>query len=299
MKNSKYFFIVGINKAGTTSIFQYLKNNPNISTQVTKQNFYFLDKLWYNNHKEFVGPINDFRDDFSGFIDKFYDKKKVYMDSSPEYFFCPLALKRLKVFSENYSTKFYIIFRDPVERFVSLYKYHLQIGLIDKSIDFKTYINLSIKENSIYNIKFNGFLTSDYQKYYNEYKIAFGDSLKIGFFEDFIKSPAIEINNLLSFLEIEPMSLNHLSKVHNKSKFVSKNVKLTLIYTKIRFYLLKIMSSMNIGSKLVMFVSSIGSFLHRKLVMKENVFEPSDEEIKLVMKNVKVDYTTFKKNIMK
>ena len=288
-----------MNKAGTTSIYQYLKNHPNISTQTTKQNFYFLDKLWYSNFKEFVGPIHDFRDDYSGFIDKFYDQKKVYMDSSPEYFLCPLALKRLKKFSENYNTKLYVIFRDPVERFISLYKYHLQIGLIEKSMDFKTYIDLSIKENDIYNIKFNGFLTSDYRKFYDEYKIVFGDKLKIGFFEDFKRSPEIEIKNLLKFLEIEPMSLNHLSKVHNKSKFVTRNIKLTIIYTKIRFFLLKIMSIMNVSSKLVMCVSSLGSFLNRKLLMKENVLKPSEKEIKLIMNNVKVDYDLFKKNIVK
>lgn len=296
MKN-KYLFIIGLNKAGTTSIYKYLEVHPEISTQVTKQNFYFLGKNWYKNHKDFVGPIHEFNENYLGFIDKFDNTKKIFIDSSPEYFFCSTALERIKKFSKNNDVHLIVVFRDPIERMISLYKYSLQIGTISSKMDFKTYIKKSIEETNLYDIRFNGLITSDYNRFYSAYKNNFGKRIHPFFFEDFVVDPESVVNKIFNFLDLKKIPLDHINKVHNKSKSRARSRLLTLLYTKIRYYFLRIFSSVNLNEKSINFISNLGRYINNKILLTKSNFTPQKCDLDLLRKNIKIDYNNFKNNI--
>ena len=82
------FIIIGVQKSGTTSLYNYLIQHPNIYPAITKQPHYFdanFDKelTWYKSH---------FPTNFS----KFFQKKFRTGEASTDYINHPLVAKRMK-----------------------------------------------------------------------------------------------------------------------------------------------------------------------------------------------------------
>jgi hypothetical protein len=164
-------------------------------------------------------------------------------------------------------------------------------------MDFNTYIKKSIEETNLYDIRFNGIITSNYNRFFSAYKNKFGKRLHTFFFEDFVAEPASVINNIFNFLDLEKIPLDHLNKVHNKSKSRARSRLLTLIYTKIRFYLLKIFSNIDANEKTIILFSNFGKFINNKILLTKSNFTAQKSELDLIRKNIKIDYNNFKNNI--
>src|SRR5690606_33886153 len=109
------FIIVGAQKAGTTSLFHYLSEHPQIISPYKKEVHYF------------DGGLNPEIDTFkkgekwyrSNFPRKPKSKSIKTFEASPLYLFNPLAPQRIKDLLPN--VKLIILLRDPVERAISQY----------------------------------------------------------------------------------------------------------------------------------------------------------------------------------
>ncbi len=104
--------IVGAQKAGTSSLFDYVKQNPNFSASKRKEVHYFdtnFDRSlnWYKKHFHRTG-------------------RRLTFEASPYYIFHPAVPGRIKKTLPD--AKFVVLLRDPVSRTISHYHHEASRG---------------------------------------------------------------------------------------------------------------------------------------------------------------------------
>lgn len=112
------FLIIGAQKAGTSSLFQYLAQHPQVFASLEKEVHYF------DTH--FRKPLRWYQSNFptvSEFDSKCREKRMLCGEASPYYLYHPLVPKRVKEQLPN--AKLLVILRDPVERTYSHYKHEV------------------------------------------------------------------------------------------------------------------------------------------------------------------------------
>lgn len=116
------FLILGAAKAGTTSLFYYLSQHPNISTPNRKKEVHYFDVNynhgidWYRNHF----PQSNKRNIGAAGV------RNLCFEASPSYMIYPPALERIK--KDIPSVKLIVLLRDPVERAYSHYRHNVRRG---------------------------------------------------------------------------------------------------------------------------------------------------------------------------
>jgi hypothetical protein len=117
MKNNKKidFFLIGTQKAGTTSLYQYLVQHPEIYFSEVKELRYFIDEGIYSRGENY---LNNFFYNYAG--QKLVGTSHVHMLCSPE------APKRTADYNRN--AKLIVILRSPLDRAVSAYLYAKKNG---------------------------------------------------------------------------------------------------------------------------------------------------------------------------
>jgi hypothetical protein len=113
------FLIIGCQKCGTTSLYNYLIQHPNVAA-AKKKEIHFFDfhyghgYEWYKKH--FPAP-NGSKD----------NKRLITGEATPYYVFHPHVPSRAKESLPN--IKLILLLRDPVERAFSHYKYHVKLNI--------------------------------------------------------------------------------------------------------------------------------------------------------------------------
>ncbi|MEQ9063192.1 MAG: sulfotransferase domain-containing protein [Vicingaceae bacterium] len=118
-------FIIGAQKAGTTSLFNHLALHSNLLTAKVKElNYFSSDKnfekgtFWY--HRQF-GP---------NWIKSLLQSNATYLDATPEYLYYPQVARRIKEY--NPKARFIVLLRNPIDRAFSawnMFKNLHEIGL--------------------------------------------------------------------------------------------------------------------------------------------------------------------------
>jgi hypothetical protein len=112
------FIIIGAQRCGTTSLYDYLSHHPQIIPSPVKELFYFDDYYtrlieWY---KSFF-PTEKEREK----LEKDLVASVITGEASPSYFFHPYAAKRIKETLPD--VKLILVLRDPIERAYSHYNH--------------------------------------------------------------------------------------------------------------------------------------------------------------------------------
>ena len=112
------FIIIGAQRCGTTSLYDYLSNHPQIIPSPVKELFYFDDYYtrpieWY---KSFF-PTEKEREK----LERDLVASVITGEASPSYFFHPYAAKRIKETLPD--VKLILVLRDPIERAYSHYNH--------------------------------------------------------------------------------------------------------------------------------------------------------------------------------
>lgn len=105
--NHPNFFIIGAPKAGTTSLYNYLSEHPNIFMSKIKGPHYFASNL--NNKRRLIKTKEEY-------LDLFKDAKKQHMcigEASVLYLHSQNAIK--KIYADYPDSKLIIILRNPVD----------------------------------------------------------------------------------------------------------------------------------------------------------------------------------------
>ncbi len=226
------FIIIGIQKGGTTSLYQYLSHHPYISASACKEIHYFSNHYnkgidWY---RSFFPTVF-----YKFFLQIFAGKSILTGEASPSYLFRPHAAKRIYELLPH--CKLVILLRNPVDRALSQYVQHRKSGKVLESLESvilrakkeypeqfqkmqedKTYKGescLSLLKKGIYIEQIK-----EWQKYFPKEQMLILKS------EDLFSEPNQVYQEVLDFLDIPPYELEHY-RVFNKGKYEKFNVKIS------------------------------------------------------------------------
>jgi hypothetical protein len=202
------FFIIGAPKSGTTALYEYLDQHPDVYFP-QKTVYYFCFDLTFR-----TPPIPE-----SIYLNYYSHapQNKAVGDGSVFNLLSPGAAEKIKTF--NPEAKIIIMLRNPVEMVYSLHREHLSNG--DETIeDFESALNAEPERRQgrlvppFHNCPLEGLFYSTVAKYSEQvhrYKSVFSeDKIHIVFFDDFKADTGLEYRKVLKFLglkEIIPSSL--------------------------------------------------------------------------------------------
>lgn len=114
------FMIIGTQKGGTTSLYNYLIDHPNIGP-IFKKEPHFFDFNFYKG-------VSWYRAHFPSLLEKYYSErvhgqKYITGEASPYYLYHPLVPQRIKETMPTAYTKFIVLLRNPIDRAYSHYQH--------------------------------------------------------------------------------------------------------------------------------------------------------------------------------
>ena len=215
------FLIIGAGKSGTTSLYYYLKQHPQVYMSPVKEPKFFalegvkLDFRGPNDetsmNRRSVTDIDAYRALFQGVT-----SEKAIGEASPLYLHSPDAPGRIKRYIPE--AKLIAIFRDPVERAYSSFVQRVQKG--DEPLsDFAE--ALRDEENRMRNnwaprwqSKHIGFYYAHLKRYYDTFE---RDQIKIYLYEDLKEDPVGVAQSMFRFLGVDDTFVPDVSLRHNVS----------------------------------------------------------------------------------
>jgi len=201
------FFIVGAAKAGTTSLYEILKDFPEIYMCPYKEPNYFNKKTMEDDH-----PLPKFRTE-EKYLKLFENVTNQKIIGEASHYLKDSDAPNL-IHQVSPKAKILISLRDPVERVYSEYLMLFSRGLIADS--FRQEIEYKLQNGSNphqWGIKMDSSLYSENIKRY--LKIFGHEQVKIIIFEEFIKNTKETIEEILKFLELDKTLSNFSAKKHN------------------------------------------------------------------------------------
>lgn len=220
-------FIAGAAKAGTTSLYFYLSEHPDIfGSNYKEPRFYtYHDFSRLQCSKEFINEI--IYEEKSYFeLYKNSVKEKYIVDGSVYIVFFKNALKRIKKACPN--AKIIISIRNPIDRLYSHYKMQINMGV--ETRNFKQFLENPISVEGINYIELG--------LYFIQIKSAFEtfgeENVMVIKYEDFIRDTKKILGNIYDFLNIDRIYPDNIKKIYLKSDGVPKNMFLNTIYQKLK-----------------------------------------------------------------
>jgi len=208
VENWPNFFIVGAPKAGTSSLYAYLKDIPDIYMSPVKEPRYFSKKALpgYKQNK----IIQD-EEEYLHLFRKVKDEK-IIGEASPNYLSDPEVPNLIHQVVPH--ARILISLRDPVERLISDYFMFQRLGVI-KSPFHELFVKKlgSHKEAGTPNRRMQRGMYSENVKIFFD---LFGrEQVKVIIFEEFVKDAKGTVEEILRFLGLNQKLDNFEAEVHN------------------------------------------------------------------------------------
>lgn len=222
------FLIVGANKAGTTSLANYLNKHPKVKFSDVKEPMFFnstADMISTSKKKaDLANPyIAITIDQYSKLFEKHKKSVTLFAEASTAYLATPKTSAALmKKITPN--AKIIAVLREPISRAVSAYKMCLGNGIEDRT--FGEIVKNAKNEMTIlgaHGVKEyirNGLYAQLLQPYYDYFP---KENLLILNYDEFIQNPKGFLNNIFSFLHIEPIKIDFNKKYNTASEHVKKD----------------------------------------------------------------------------
>jgi len=205
------FIIVGAPKAGTTSLYHYLSEHPQVFMSEPKEvNFFSRAEiedqgLYYQDFK--AKDLNDYEKLFEGGVGK-----KAIGEGSVSYLFYPETPQKIKDILPDVKT--IILLRDPLSRGYSHYLMDFRLGLVDLTYDEIAFKKVKHKKMDLYYQQYVelGLYYEQVKRYFD----IFGkNQVKIYLQEDLRNDPDSLIDNLYDYLEIDKTFTPNTDQEHN------------------------------------------------------------------------------------
>ena len=212
LQDYRYLIIGGTTKAGTTSLFNWLAEHPEVSASFRKETNFFLDKEWGNpSIYRYEDGIEKYGANYSYSL-----AEKLYIEASPDYLYS--SGTPLKIFKSLPKAKILFILRNPFSRLISWYKFAKQISVISQNLTFDNFIIQQIQNNGP--AKPNILEQGLYSKYLIRYfEIFDSNRVKVIFFEELASNHLEVMKDLCKFCEIDPEFYNNFQfDVFNKTE---------------------------------------------------------------------------------
>lgn len=225
------FFILGAMKAGTSALYEYLKQHPQAYMSPVKEpRFFSLEgkKLGFCGPKDqevirsSINNIEEYYQLFQGVSNEI-----AIGEASVWYLYTPGTPELIQKHIPN--AKLIVMLRDPVDRAYSHFLNLVRDGREPLS-DFAQAIQVEkTRINNNWGWSWHyvnmGFYYSQLRRYYDIFD---SSQIKIYFYEDFLTNPVDLIQNLFDYLGIEESFTPDVSRKYNVSGIPSNNVWHTL-----------------------------------------------------------------------
>jgi len=224
------FLIIGTQRGGTTSLFNYLAQHPQIIPSRRKEIHFFDYQFnkgfsWYKAY----------------FPLKLFKSKKLAMEASPSYIFHPHTPKRIKSILPD--IKFILLLRNPIDRAYSQY-----LLAYANKVEQRPFSEVIRTEDTWFHIEHKKILADENYYSYDHHRRSFlnrgkyiiqiknwlkwfsREQILILISEDFFNNPLRTLSQICMFLEIDNISFD-ITKKLNKTLFLkpmNKNDRLFL-----------------------------------------------------------------------
>ncbi len=189
-------FLVGVQKAGTTSVYDWLAQHPDIYAPSAGKDFhYFSQEQFYGKgYSSIDARYNN------------YNNEPVVLNAGVNYIFFPQALRRIHDFCP--SAKIIVVLRDPIPRAFSAHGYMYKLGFETEPDFLKAVAHEQAGRVSQDPIDQSN-LTYLAHGLYGKQLAALFDvfprhQVHIAFFEDFVRDSHGELNRIFEFLGVAP-----------------------------------------------------------------------------------------------
>ena len=189
------FFIVGAQKAGTTSLYFYLKDIPQVYMSPLKEPFYFAPHAVHNSASDIIRDKKEYL--------RLFEKANGHIaigEASPIYLWDPDAPKLIHQTVPH--ARIIMILRDPIERAYSIYLEKVRYSGVKSSFydelmrDYKS-------QDKLYGPSQLYVEMGMYYEQVKRYFDTFGrEQVKVIIFEEFIQHPEQTVNEVLAFLGV-------------------------------------------------------------------------------------------------
>lgn len=225
------FLIIGFPKCGTTSLYEYLLQHPDIHPPIGKEIDYF-DRLYYKG-------INWYKVRFPFKLHRFFRKNFFHRqfltgEATPRYIKHPHSIYRIKNITPN--AKFIVLLRNPIDRAYSHYNMNINNGYEYQSFESSIKIEEDRIKGRFEKMKNNpNFYSWDYDLftyltdgiYFDKLQIWFNTFPKNQFLiiqsEEFLKNPSKIYYQTLEFLNLDKWEPNHF-KLYKKRSYKENKI---------------------------------------------------------------------------
>jgi len=202
------FFIVGAIRAGTTSLYEYLKQIPSIYMSAIKEPNYFTASI--DEKQLFTRSISSEKKYLKLFTN--VKNEKAIGDASPTYLWDPKSAELIH--KKIPEAKIIMILRNPIERAYSHYLMLLGRGVIKSSFEKIISDSENVPHNDFSGRVINaGFYSEQIKRYFEIFP---KNQVKILIFEEFVKSTKESVQNILDFLEVNDIPPNSIYTIYNQ-----------------------------------------------------------------------------------
>ena len=213
------FLIIGAPKAGTSSLYNYLKEHPQIYMSPIKEPKFFALE---GENVDFQGPqdyTKDYITDIETYCGLFNNLKQEIAigEASPWYLHIPKSAECIQYWIPE--VKLIAILRDPVERAYSQF-----LSLVQRNFEPLTDFAqaLSVEPERIINnwsprwhYKSRGFYYTQLKRYFDRFD---RKQMKIYLYEDFRFDSCGVVQDIFHFLGVDDTFIPNISKKHNVTK---------------------------------------------------------------------------------
>lgn len=211
---------LGASKSGTSSLYAYLRQHPEICLSVPKETHYFIYEEVYS-----LGPEGLVAHYFKG-----AEGHKIIGDISPAYFIAnDLVINRIKACYGHKIPKFILIFRNPVERAWSHYLHKVRTG--EESETFADAI--ALEEERLLREPFGwwGYTSEGRYAYHLRYWLEAFPRDKFLFLltEDLAADPFRVLKTIYRFLDVDPNYVTADLVRHNTAGAIKSKHVLSLL----------------------------------------------------------------------
>lgn len=198
--------IAGVVKGGTTSVYSYLSLHPEICCSSVKETCYFSRYRygqWDSRYRHALDPHQQYRRYF-----QHCQGQKYILEATPGYFEGGTRVAEAIWKTLGSEVKIIIVLRDPVDRFLSFFKYKKSMMEIDKSLSLAGYIQqcneLPFEEKvKQENDTYWGIEGGFYANYLPDWFEVFDKNIKVFFFDELKQNSRLLLENLCQWLEID------------------------------------------------------------------------------------------------
>lgn len=201
------FLIIGAERSGTTSLYQYLRQHPQIfMCPIKEPNFFAYDDALDRDRPDFfpVRSLAEYEALFSGATDE-----QAIGEASTLYLYRPAAAERIK--ERLPDVKLIAILRDPAERSYAGYLYALKRGRERRSFAEAVRAGRDGALQSYLDIGFYHRKLTPYAEWLDRGKLA------LYLYEDYRRDPAMVLRRMFAFLAVDDAFVPDMSVKHNVS----------------------------------------------------------------------------------